>query len=251
MRGLIDRIAAEVGFSAVGVTTADPVEGLDRLREAIESDRLGSMRWLARNPELRCDPKSLLPGAKSVICCALSYGDGGIGNTNETGDFHCARFARGEDYHKVVVDKLEKIWGAIRCEAPNARAKICVDTSPILEKALAERAGLGWIGKHTILLNENLGSWFMLGEIITDLELKADEPSNNSCGECHACIDACPTGALCVPMKLDARRCISYLTLEHKGDIPGDICAYINTDTHGCDICQEACPYGGCGQLSR
>jgi epoxyqueuosine reductase len=203
------------------------------------------MGWLARDPERRCDPRSLLSGARSVICCALAYGNAGLsGPGTRNPEPGRARFARGADYHVVVKEKLKQFWKTIHEKNPNARSKICVDTSPILEKALAARAGLGWIGKHTVLINRELGSWFVLGEIITDIEIEPDSPAPNMCGDCTKCIDACPMKAITSPQQLDARKCISYLTIE---------APRLSSSTHhsrltahgsyGCDLCQEACPY--------
>ncbi|MBU0727639.1 tRNA epoxyqueuosine(34) reductase QueG, partial [Patescibacteria group bacterium] len=154
-----------------------------------------------------------------------------------------ARFARGQDYHEVVREKLEELWNNIKQHALEARAKFCVDTSPILEKALAARAGIGWIGKHTILLNEKIGSWFVLGEIITDLEIESDEPAKDLCADCDLCINACPTNALKASRTLDANLCVSYLTIEHKGEVPSHMRKHVSQDTYGCDLCQQACPY--------
>lgn len=238
MKDFIKKKAVEIGFGAVGVTTAEPVDAQAYIKDAIDGGRIAEMKWLARDPRARCDPASLLPGAKSVICCALCYGVGGLSPREDSGDMRSARFARGSEYHEAVRAKLEALWNFIRERELDARAKLCVDTSPILEKALAQRAGLGWIGKHTVLLNEELGSWFVLGEIITDIEIEPDRPARDMCGECRSCIGSCPTGALIAERVLDARRCLSYLTIEapHLGS-PSHGCSY------GCDICQEACPY--------
>ena len=245
MKDVIKNAAATLGFSAVGITTAEPVASLDSLRSAIAEGRIASMHWLARDPKARCDPTSLLPGARSVICLAFPYGKNGIQSlgAHPNDDTGRARFARGADYHVVVRRKLARLWEAILWREPKAKARFCVDTSPILEKALAARAGLGWIGKHTVLINKQLGSWFVLGEIITDLELEADEDHKDLCGDCRACLDACPTKALIAPGVLDSRRCISYLTIEHQGSLPDEMRPFVAGGTYGCDICQEACPY--------
>lgn len=239
----IKNIAFELGFSACGITSADAVDEFNHLKDAINSGRQATMNWLSRNPEKRCDPKSLLPEARSVICCALSYGEFGFEGDKKTADLKKARFARGKDYHKLVMSHLEKLLAAIKEKFPNAKSKLCVDTSPILEKALAARAGLGWIGKHTLLINKDIGSWFALGEIITDIELEPNQPAENLCGKCTKCIDACPTKALIAPYALDASRCITYLTLEHKGEIPEEFKKFISSGAYGCDLCQLACPF--------
>ncbi len=157
-------------------------------------------------------------------------------------NLHHARFARGADYHTAVRDKLEAIAMELNKHVPEARTKCCVDTSPLLEKALAARAGIGWIGNHTLLINPSLGSWFVLGEIVTDVAIEPDAPIEGGCGDCRACLDACPTRAL-EGGRLDARRCIAYLTIEHKGGMPSDVAAHIPEGAYGCDVCQEACPF--------
>ena len=162
-----------------------------------------------------------------------------------------ARYARGEDYHVFMMGKLKDLVDEIHKRQPNAKAKLCVDTSPVLEKALAARAGIGWIGKNSILINEKFGSWFILGEIITDLEIEPDEPSVNRCGDCSACIDACPTTALIEPKVLDSRRCISYLTLEHRGPLPEEMKTFVSEGQYGCDVCQEVCPFNKKGVAGR
>lgn len=225
--------AGELGFISCRITTANPIPS-DNLVTWLSENRHGTMRYMARDPQARCDPSSLLPGAKSVICCALKYDYQGVGRR--------ARFARGPDYHIVVREKLAAIVREIERMVPSARTKCCVDTSPIMEKALAQRAGLGWIGKHSILVNPHFGSWFVLGEIITDVELEPDGPMENRCGDCRRCLDACPTSAL-DGSSLDARRCISYLTIEFKDMIDPQFTHEIAEGSYGCDICQEVCPY--------
>ncbi|MFA5811910.1 MAG: tRNA epoxyqueuosine(34) reductase QueG [bacterium] len=276
MKSEIITTAKALGFALVGITTAKPVSEVGRLRGAIDGGRIGAMAWLGRNPEARCDPQSLLPGAKSVICCALAYGERGIEMnhspllckegegevdqdlphpdpplTKGRGNHSLARFARGADYHTVVREKLEQLWQVIKERAPEARAKLCVDSSPIMEKALAARAGLGWIGRHTILVSRDIGSWFVLGEIVTDLELPPDQPVQDLCGDCRACINACPTKALVAPHSLDARRCISYLTIEGKGPVSDELARFIPEGAYGCDLCQEACPYNHCIEITE
>lgn len=277
MKALIREKGKALGFTRIGVTSAAPVDAEEHLRTAIADGRIAQMHWLARNPARRCDPTALLPGARSVICCALPYGEHGChSEQGEESPCSCnagdssltlrmtsqvARYARGADYHDVVRAKLEALRAAILERAPGTRAKLCVDTSPILEKALAQRAGIGWIGKHTVLVNETLGSWFVLGEILTDLELEPDAPAIDRCGTCRACLDACPTGALPEPRVLDARRCISYLTIEARphrliehqacdggqaprSSAPSDHVSRVTChEAYGCDRCQEACPY--------
>lgn len=265
IKDVIKQEASCLGFAVVGITTASPVDHLAYLEEAISAGRIGQMSWLARTPAARCDPRSLLLGAKSVICCAMAYGDDGIGKASsgigqggpappqdyslhlsKKDDGRIARFARGPDYHKIIRERLEVLLNVIHERRPDARAKICVDTRPVLEKAIAARAGIGWIGKNTVLLNER-GSWFVLGEIIIDFEIEPDAPAKDNCGSCTACIDACPNGALISPYRLDARRCISYLTIEAPRRCSGapGLGSRVSDPglPYGCDLCQEACPY--------
>ena len=235
VKKLISKAAFDLGFCSVGVASAEALPELQNFNRWLSQNYSGTMDWLERDPEARCDPGRLLPNAKSVICVALKYGD--------AGDAKKARFARGADYHKEVRDKLEKLWDVIKRQAPEARVKFCVDTSPVLEKALAVRAGIGWRGKHSIVLNSKTGSHFVLGEIITDLQIEPDKPITDQCGNCARCVDACPTKAIAKPYILNAGRCISYLTIEHKGEIPGEFKKYIEPGQYGCDICQNVCPF--------
>lgn len=248
METFIKKYAKSLGFNLVGITNADPLDELGRLDDAISSGRIAAMKWLAKAPLKRCDPRSLMPTAKSVICSALKYGENGLGQSQHV-DRRRARFARGEDYHSVVRNKLEALWQEIKQKTPEANAKIAVDTSPILEKALAARAGLGWIGKNTLLVNRQSGSWFVLGVIFTDLDLMIDKPAANMCGDCVSCIDACPTSALVKANTLDANKCISYLTIENKGPIPEKINALVPDGAYGCDLCQIACPFNNSNNI--
>ena len=216
--------ALNAGFFAAGVTTAEKLPGLSALNSWLTSGYCAEMDWMRRSPDARCDPRSLLPGARSVVCAAFEY-----------------RFGRGVDYHDVVQKKLRRIWDAMK--TPEARARFSVDTSPLLEKALAVKAGIGWQGKHSVVVHPERGSYFVLGEIITDLEIEPDGPVSNQCGDCRRCIDACPTGAIVEPYIIDAGRCLSYLTIEHKGPIDGKLTKHIKPGQYGCDLCQRACPY--------
>jgi epoxyqueuosine reductase len=252
MKNQVIKKASALGFVSVGFTTADAQDYVSIFEEAISSGRIASMKWLARNPKMRCDPKALLPNARSVICLAYPYGECGIVpeemKTNKRAlsvprEPARARFARGAEYHEFIRGRLELLRQYLLELAPEATTKLCVDTSPLLEKALAQRAGIGWIGKHTILLNKKLGSWFLLGEIITDLKFKPDAPAKNLCGECSLCIDACPTRAISRAGRLDARLCISYHTTAAKEVPPPAVAKFFKKGQYGCDICQEACPY--------
>jgi len=252
MKDIIRNASLEAGFFTVGVSSAQPIDELGHLQHWLSKDFHGTMRWLARDPLARCDPGSVLPGAKSVICFGLAYGERGLTGKipplaplkkGGRRDLNKARFARGPDYHEIVREKLARVWAAIKNHAPNAHYKICVDTSPIMEKALAVRAGLGWQGKHSIVIHPQKGSFFVLGEIITDLEIEPDLPISNQCNDCDKCMTACPTKALIEPYILNAGLCLSYLTIEHKGLIHPKLQKFIKPGQYGCDICQEACPY--------
>ncbi len=238
MKKLLKQMALECGFAAVGVTTAEPVDELLHLKLAIDGGLIADMAYLAREPKKRCDPRSLFPEAKSVIVLAMRYPSPEISK-----GINVASFARGRDYHEVAREKMRELWGGIGKIFPGARCKLCVDTSPILEKALAERAGVGWIGKHSILVSKELGSFFAICEILTDLEIEPDAPEKNKCGNCTKCIDACPTCAICAPFRVDSRRCRSYLTASAKTLPPLELAALIPDGAFGCDLCQLACPY--------
>lgn len=235
MKQFIKDLAIDAGFSLCCVTTADPVDEIVYLKNWIESGYHSKMKWFERNPADRADPRKLLPSAKSVVCCGLAYGDLGlVPSPLRLATVNRARFARGEDYHIVIKGMLEKMWKEVIKKYPNADAKFCVDTSPIMEKALARRAGLGWIGKNTILINEKFGPWILLGEIITDLEIEPDLPVEDRCGDCNKCLSVCPTNALLKPFLLDSSKCISYLTIEQRNN---------PSSKYGCDICLESCPF--------
>lgn len=233
--------AQELGFELCGISPAvlpqDHVFFLDWLAKG----HAGEMNYLEKRKDERSDPRSLLPSARSVISVALSY--------NPTPEHYpilekhpISCYAWGQDYHEVVREKLEGLAKFITAElAPGAQTKVYADTGPILERSFAAQSGLGWIGKNTLLLNKTFGSFLFLGEILTDAELVFDEPVENLCKTCTACLDACPVGALEEPGLLNANKCISYLTLEHRSDLPAsaDLYGYLA----GCDLCQTVCPY--------
>jgi epoxyqueuosine reductase len=259
-----DRIRAralELGFDAVGFARADAHPDGARLRAWLEAGRHGTMRWMAREPDRRADPRAVLQEARTVISLAIGYYRGGwpastprAGAAPEPGAAGAAqepkpprgliaRYAWGRDYHKVIQRRLLALARSMRDLPEPPRFLFYVDTGPVLDRAWAERSGLGWIGKNTNLIRKSAGSWFFLGEILTDLELPPDAPARNHCGTCSRCIPACPTGAIIGPYQLDARRCISYLTIEHAGPIPLELRPSIGTRIFGCDDCQEACPW--------
>jgi epoxyqueuosine reductase len=210
------------------------------------------MRWMARDPVRRGDPEALLPGARTVVSVAADYYRGGwpepqpesaAGTAGVAPRGAIARYAWGRDYHKRMKRRLVRLGRALAALAPGSGWTTAVDTRAFLDRAFAERAGVGWIGKNTNVIRRAAGSWCFLGAIVTDLELPPDAPARNYCGTCARCIAACPTGAIVGPYRLDARRCISYLTIEHEGPIPLELRPLIGTRIFGCDDCQEACPW--------
>jgi len=226
--------AREVGFGAAGVARVEPMDPTP-LRAWLAAGYGADMAYLARHLPLRAHLANVLPGARSVICALLPYPDGASGPV--------AKYARGADYHGVVRARLGALWDSIRGAYPQAAGRIFVDSGPLPERELARRAGLGWVGKHACLLHPQFGSRFVLGEIVTTLELAPTEPLAGHCGPCRACLDACPTGALVAPGVVDARRCLSYLTIEHTGAIPRELRPQQGTRLFGCDACQDACPH--------
>ncbi len=234
-----------LGFIAFGISSADSIDHGAYLDTYIRNGWMADMHWIAARRDIRLDPKALLPSAKSVICVAYPYGKSGIQGGSESINSYapaCARYARGEDYHHILKGKLRKIRDMLREYYPDAKCKVCVDTSPVLEKALAYRAGIGWMGKHTLILHPDYGSWIVLGELLISIELPEDVPMQDQCGNCTACMDACPTQAIIKEQILDARQCISYHTTQSKLSIPSEITAHMMPNQYGCDICQLACP---------
>jgi len=208
----------------------------------------GEMTWLERTSERRVDPQKVLPGARSVVVLATNYWQGEAGNSSGAGG-KIARYALGDDYHELIEGRLRALDGWL---AENGGTQKCyVDTGPVLERDFAALAGAGWHGKSTVLISEELGTWFFLSEILTTLELPADEPARDRCGSCTRCIAACPTGAIDAPHHLDARRCISYLTIELKGSIPVELRPLIGDRIFGCDDCLTACPWNRFARASR
>jgi epoxyqueuosine reductase len=236
--------ASELGFDDCRFTTAQPPHHAGQFQKWLQAGRHGQMEYLARNAHKRIDPGQVLAGARSIITLAASYAappktENSAGAT--TGEI--ARYARFDDYHDVLGGRLKELAAFIQTLDESARSLWYVDTGPLLERDLAERAGLGFIGKHTNLISRKLGNWIFLSEIITTLEIQADAPEKNRCGSCRRCIDACPTAAITAPFELDARRCISYLTIELKGAIPEELRPLIGNRIYGCDDCLAACPW--------
>lgn len=239
----IKQKALEIGFSKVGIAKAEKLgDEAVKLSQWLAKRFHADMFWLERTFEKRANPKEILPEAKSIICVALNYFQKIPKPKNGQGKISI--YALGKDYHIILKSKLEELLNFIRDLVPEVKAKIYVDTGPVMEKVWAVRAGLGWIGKHTNLITKEFGSWVFLGEIICDLELEYDEPIADFCGRCTRCIDACPTNAIVEPYVLDSNKCISYWTIEFKGEnFPDDLRRNFDNLIFGCDICQEVCPW--------
>ena len=241
----IKEFARNVGFDKVGITRAEPLrdEGV-RLNEWIDLGYHGQMAWMERWKEKRVDPAELLPNAKSVVAVALNYFTP-YKHSELAGTGKISRYAWGDDYHDVLKEKLYRLFELIKAEAPSVNGKVCVDTAPMMDKVWAERAGIGWIGKSSNLITTDHGSWVFLGELILDVELEYDDDVVlDHCGSCTACIDACPTDAITMPYVVDAKKCISYATIELRDEtLPEDISSKLSGWIYGCDICQDVCPW--------
>jgi epoxyqueuosine reductase len=244
--GVAVRAAARsIGFDLVGIAPAEPSRYRDYLRQWLDEGRAGTMDWLGEHFEKRTDPAVYLPQCKSVVCVALNYNVPIEPPGSAEAPWHgrVARYAMGDDYHETIKPRLDRLADWVREKFPGAVTRRGVDTAPICERELAARAGIGWVGKHTLVINQKLGSWLFLGEVLTTLELAPDEPAVDHCGTCRRCLDACPTGAITEAYRLDARRCISYLNIEHSGPIEAELAAKMGNWLVGCDICQEVCPH--------
>jgi len=242
-KDIIKSFATELGFVKIGFSPAGPcVSESARLLPWFGNNYNGELSWLAETLEIRLDPSKLLPGVKTILSAAINYYNVAE-YPQEEGRGKISRYAWGNDYHSVVSDRLEKLFAFIKTLIPSVRGKICVDGGPVLEKYWAERSGLGWRGKHTIMITEELGSWIFLGEILLTQEFEYDAPKVDKCGSCSLCIDACPTRAIVAPYVLDVRKCLSYMTVEHKGKYSDDMMQDRRGWIYGCDICQEVCPW--------
>lgn len=237
--------ARAIGFDLVGITSATATERGSYFRQWLSDGQAGSMAYLANRVEERTDPAAYLPGAASVICVAINYHVAleDVPDERRASHGRIARYALGIDYHEVIKQRLYRLADWLRQAAPGVQTRCSVDTAPVMEKELAARAGIGWMGKNTCLIHPRAGSWLLLGEVITTLGLPTDEPMADHCGTCTRCIDACPTDAITAPYQLDARRCISYLTIEHRDAIPDELKSKIGDWLYGCDICQDVCPH--------
>lgn len=246
----VKRLAAEAGFELAGIAACGPMADFERFRMWVDAGMAGEMRYLTdHRADVRADPRLVLPEARSALCVGKLYNGPEAYSTafasTELG--WISRYAWGDDYHTWLRAGLERVASAIRREAgPDVRTRACVDTAPVLERSLAREAGLGWIGKNTCLINQMAGSWFFLGELLLSLELEADTAPPDRCGSCTRCIDACPTAAI-VPFgtgwTVDSRLCISYLTIELRGNIEVTLRERVGHHIFGCDICQDVCPW--------
>lgn len=233
----------EFGFALAGVCDAQPTRYETQLREWLGAGKHGEMSYLEANLEALLDPNKILQGVRSIICVADRYHAGQPEKKVTPGMGRIARYARGGDYHVSMKKRLQKLSDSISEQFPNERFRVCVDTAPLLEREYAARAGLGAIGKHTLLIQQGVGSYLLLGEILTTLELPSTEANDNDpCGACTRCIDACPTSAI-TPWSVDAAKCISYLTIEHRSAIEDKYYEPAGQWIFGCDICQEVCPH--------
>ena len=243
----IKRWARELGFQQAGIATIELDEDERHLLNWLAAGHHGAMDYMERHGTRRSRPAELLPGTVRVISVRMDYwppqGADAATVLHDPALGYISRYALGRDYHKVLRRRLQRLAERIEQAVGPFGYRAFADSAPVLEKALARNSGLGWIGKHTNLLHRDAGSWFFLGELYTDLPLPADTPASEHCGTCHACIDACPTGAIIAPYQLDARRCISYLTIELRGAIPEELRPLIGNRIYGCDDCQLVCPW--------
>ncbi|WP_213270741.1 tRNA epoxyqueuosine(34) reductase QueG [Hyphomonas sp.] len=237
--------ALALGFDAAGITRADEAwPAGDRLKAFVELGRHGDMAWMETTLERRSAPTAMWPGARSALVVAMNYGPdhNPLDTLAERQTGNISVYARGRDYHDLIKSRLKQLAGDV-AEITGAEVKVFVDTAPLMEKPLAQKAGLGWQGKHTNLVSRELGSWFFLGTVLTSAELTPDAAEADHCGSCRACLDICPTAAFPAPYQLDARRCISYLTIEYAGPIPAEFRPAMGNRIYGCDDCLAACPW--------
>jgi epoxyqueuosine reductase len=235
--------ARRLGFTTCGVAPAVPAPHLEAYRQWLAQGNHATMRYLEEHLPLKAHPERLLPGVRSVVAVTLNYAQP---NPPVPGQPRIAKYAQGRDYHKVLRGKLKRLGQWIESVEPGAVCRPCVDSAPVFERDYARLAGLGWFGKNTMLIDSKRGSWFFIGLLLTTAEFPADAPAEGGCGTCRRCIDACPTGAIVFRdgrWQIDARRCISYLTIEHRGEIAPELAAGMGDWTFGCDVCQDVCPF--------
>jgi len=234
--------ALSLGFAHCGIAKAEPLEPVRPFySEFINQKRYAGMKYLERYTEQRLNPELLLPGARSVIALLMNYSPEEVIPVPD--NFIIAKYAYGKDYHPLMKERLKGLAEFLDNSFPGSRSRFFIDSGPVLEKTWAQRCGVGWQGKHTVVINERDGSFFFIGIILTTLDLEPDEPGRDHCGDCTRCIDACPTGALHTPYQLEITRCLSYHTIENRGEIPDAIRGMFRHRIFGCDICQDACPY--------
>ena len=254
LKARIRQWGLELGFQQVGFADTDLAAAERDLDQWLAEGRHGDMEWMGRHGRKRTRPDELVPGTRSVIVLRMDYLPADATPLDDLlgqPDKACiSRYAIGRDYHKTLRNRLKKLAQKIEAEIGAFGYRVFTDSAPVMEKPLAAKAGLGWIGKHTNLLNRRAGSWFFLGEIYTDLEFSPDKPVRDHCGSCRKCIDVCPTQAITAPYQLDATRCISYLTIELKGSIPEEFREAIGNRVYGCDDCQAVCPWNRYAQFS-
>ncbi len=245
----------DLGFDHIGISDIDLSEHEDHLEAWLAAGNHGEMDYMHKHGSKRSHPEELVSGTKRVISSRLDYAPHDIKQSEnvlqESHVGYISRYAMGRDYHKVMRAKLKKLAQKVQTEIGEYGYRVFTDSAPVLEKALAEKAGLGWIGKHSNLIDSKTGSWFFIGEIYVDIELPVDEAANNHCGTCQKCLDICPTQAIVAPYSVDARRCISYLTIELKGTIPEEFRTAMGNRIYGCDDCQLVCPWNKFAQTSK
>lgn len=250
----IKRWASDFGFEDLGITDLDLSEAEVGLHEYLDAGHHGSMQWLEERAHMRTHPDTLHPGAVRAICVSMNFAQANIKQAwdviHDDQKGYISRYALGRDYHKVMRKRLQKFADHIQSVIGPFGYRAFCDSAPIMEKPLAQKAGLGWRGKHTLTMSRGAGSYFFLGEILTDLPLPIDAPVSDHCGTCTRCITACPTGAIVAPYKLDARRCIAYLTIEHKGSIDLELRPLMGNRIFGCDDCQLVCPWNKYAQIT-
>ncbi len=241
----VKNVARQLGFSDCRIAQAKQASHAERYRDWVADETYGDMEWMARNVERRVDPREVLEGCQAVVTLALNYYPGAHSAHKE---YKIARYSWNEDYHHIVEDKLKDLDLAM--QDLGGRQRYYVDTGPVLERDFASDAGLGWNGKSTVQIHRKLGTWFFLAEVLTTLPLAIDQPLKDHCGKCTRCISACPTSAITGPREMDARRCISYLTIEHKGEIPVEFRRAIGDRLYGCDDCLAVCPWNRFAQIA-